>query len=100
MKRALLLVTLMTACGDDPPKKYPTFQECFDDKVDRQMRIPLESIVECCLDHDIGGGKPPHCGADDAECINYLTTNLNQTDADITLQTQACSVYVTMKAGS
>ena len=39
MKRVLLVlaVILVAACGDDPPKKYPTYQECFDDKVDRSI---------------------------------------------------------------
>jgi hypothetical protein len=80
-------------CGDDPAKKYPTYQECFTDKFEKQMVKRIESILECCLDHEIAGAKPPICGADAPACINYLTANLSQNDADIVVQTDACSQY-------
>ena len=96
--RGLLLALLLVGCSDDPPKKYMLYQACYDDKVDVQMKEKIESIVACCLEHEIGGAMPPICGADDAECINYLTANLSGVDADITAKMQACSKYVAEKA--
>src|SRR5688572_20706097 len=95
--RALWIVFLI-ACGGGDAKKYASYQECFDDKTEKQDKMPVESIVSCCLDHEIGGMKPPLCGADQAECINYLTANVSQTDADITVKTDGCAAYVAEKA--
>ena len=50
------------------------------------------------LEKKVGGGEPPHCGDAESDCINYLTTNLKQTDADITVQQMACAAYVAEKA--
>ena len=97
--RALLVVVLLVAgCGGSDPKKYTTYQECFDDKTEKDMKTAIEGIVQCCLDHEIGGAKPPLCGNDQAECINYLTANVSQTDADITVKTDGCAAYVAEKA--
>lgn len=99
MKRALILASLLlAACGEDAPKSYRSYQECFDDKFDKQKKSTTESIVQCCLDHSVGSGtEPPNCGNDDPACINYLTANLSQNDADITAQTTACSAYINEK---
>ena len=98
MRALCLAAVLLAACGEDSPKSYRSYQECFDDKFDRQHKMTTESILECCLDHSVGtGSKPPNCGNDDAECINYLTANLSQNDADITIQTTACSAYIAEK---
>jgi hypothetical protein len=97
MRVPILAILLLAACSDPAAKKYTTYQECFDDKFDRQMVKTIESIVECCLDHEIGGAKPPICGADEPECINYLTANLSQNDADIVVQTDACAQYLSEK---
>lgn len=91
--RAIVLV-LLVACGGSDPKKYASYQECFDDKTEKQNKTAVEGIVECCLDHEIGGAKPPLCGADQPECINYLTANVSQNDADITVKTDGCAAYV------
>lgn len=95
--RALLLV-LLVACGGGDAKQYTTYQECFDDKTEKEDKTAVEGIVQCCLDHEIGGAKPPLCGADQAECINYLTANVSQTDADITVKMEGCTAYVAEKA--
>src|SRR5204863_6193960 len=95
---ASILVGMLAGCGDDPPKQYATYQDCFDDKFHDDMKPIVESIVTCCTDHEIGGMKGPVCGDVDADCINYLTANLKQTDADITVTTEACRVYVSEKA--
>jgi len=96
--RALLLasVVLVAACGDDPPKKYDTYQLCFDDKKKQDIETP-EAIVRCCLDHEIMGMEPPVCGNNDPECINFLTANLKQTDADISTQQASCTMYIAEK---
>ena len=93
---ALASLVLVAACGDDPPKKYTTYQACFDDVI-KQDLTNVETIVKCCIDHEIGGMKGPVCGATDADCINFLTANLKQTDADITTQMQACTDYLAQK---
>lgn len=96
--RGLLIATLLLgACSSDSSKSYETYQACFDDVI-KSKPMKTETIVECCLERDIGGGKPPHCGDAEPDCINYLTTNLKQTDADITVQQEACAAYVAEKA--
>ena len=97
MRAMMLLAALLLGCSDAPAKKYTNYQECFDDKVDRQMRDKVETIVQCCIDHELTSGKPPHCGADESECINYLTNNLDSIDADIQLKMQGCAAYVAEK---
>ena len=95
--RGLLIATLLlAACGGDSAKTYETYQACFDDLI--KTKPKTETIVECCLEKDVGGGMPPHCGDAEPDCINYLTTNLKQTDADITAKQEACAAYVAEKA--
>jgi hypothetical protein len=99
MRTIVLAASLvLVGCGDDPPKKYDSYQECFDDKVTKNMEPKIESIVSCCIDHEIDNAAGPVCGAEESDCINYLTLSLKQTDADITIQTEACAAYVAAKA--
>lgn len=96
MHRTLLLATLMlgfVGCGEDEPEGFATYQECFDDKHDFGMGIAVpDSIIECCLMHPIDGVMPA-CGESQPDCINYLTNNLNQTDATPAEVQDACAVY-------
>ena len=97
MRGLLLSLVFVAACGGDSAKKYDTYQACFDDVI-KQDKTNIQTIVACCLDYEIGGMKGPLCGDADPDCINYLTANLKQTDADITVKQQACSAYVAEKA--
>lgn len=98
--RGLLLASLVlvAACGDDPPKKYSSYQLCFDDVKNNESLEAPETIVKCCLEHEVMGMPAPVCGATEPDCINYLTANLKQTDADITVKMQACADYVAQKS--
>jgi hypothetical protein len=82
------------ACGTDPPASFPTYQACFDDHAMVEMLPVQEAIVVCCIDHPIAGLKPA-CGATKADCINYLTANLNQTSASTVDVMDACTDYIT-----
>ncbi len=97
--RALLvsLLFVVAACGGDSAKTYDTYQACFDD-VFKTGKTNIQTIVQCCIDEEVGGMKGPLCGDADPDCINYLTANLKQTDADITAKQQACADYVAEKA--
>ncbi|MDQ3336747.1 MAG: hypothetical protein M4D80_16390 [Myxococcota bacterium] len=94
---SLTLLLLGAACGGGESKTYDTYQACFDDVL-KQGKTNVETIVECCIDKEIGGMKGPLCGADEPACINFLTSNIRQTDADITVKQQACQSYVVEKA--
>lgn len=94
---ASLVVCLLAACGDEAAKQYSTYQLCFDDVI-KQDKTNVETIVKCCIEHEIAGEPGPVCGNDESNCINYLTANLKQTDADITVKTEACGAYVAAKA--
>ena len=97
MRALLVSLVFVAACGGGSSKKYDTYQACFDDVI-KQDKTNVETIVECCIDKQIAGMDGPLCGADEPECINYLTTNIKQTDADITVKQQACAAYVAEKA--
>lgn len=89
--------TASVGCGgDSAPEAYPTYQECFDDHVMKESLPVKESIVICCLEHPINGVVPA-CGAIKADCINYLTANLNQTSASTVEVSDACADYITQK---
>jgi hypothetical protein len=96
LHRTLLLATLMlgfVGCGEDEPEAFPSYQECFDEFHDfgRGLSVP-DSIIECCLSHPINGAMPA-CGANQPDCINYLTNNLKQTDASTVEVMETCGVY-------
>lgn len=97
LHRMVLLATLVlgsgAGCGEDPPKGFATYQECFDEYHDFGMGLGInESILECCLSHPIDDVMPA-CGGSAPDCINYLTANLNQTSASTTEKMDACGTY-------
>jgi hypothetical protein len=91
-----LLLIGSVGCKDDPEEAYATYQECFDDHTMVETLPAQEAIVVCCLEHPINGISPA-CGDIKADCINYLTINLNQTSASTTTVMDACADYVTQK---
>lgn len=95
LQRTLLLATLVLGfgCGEEGPESFATYQECFDDLWDNGMGLPVsETLLECCLSHPINDVMPA-CGATAPDCINYLTNNLNQTNASTVEVMEGCSVY-------
>jgi hypothetical protein len=100
MKLAAAAFTLLligtVGCKDDPIEAYATYQECFDEHTTKEMLPTKETIVVCCLEHPINGISPA-CGDIKADCINYLTANLNQTSASTTDVMDACADYVSQK---
>ena len=106
MRRLLLAVVLLvvSACSGDSVTSYPDYQTCFDDVTSKtDMPIVTETLVECCLDHPINGITPA-CKDTEADCINFLTNNVKQTDAGIGDIMTACSAYISelsmMNSGS
>lgn len=95
---ALASFVLLAACGGDSEKTYDTYQLCFDDLTEKQDETVTEAIVRCCIDYDVMGATKPVCGDVQSDCINYLTANLSQTDADIAIQTNACNKYLEERA--
>lgn len=95
MKTFLCLVLAGVGCKDDATGTEPfdTYQLCFDKLTEQDMRPVLESIVECCIDHPIGGVAPV-CGGTQPDCINYLTANLLQTDASTVEVMEGCQLYI------
>ena len=102
MKLAVVLSSLVVlgsiGCDHDHEHSaFPTFQECFDEHTMKESLPKIEAIVVCCLDHPINGVSPA-CGDIKADCINYLTANLNQTSADTVEVMDACTEYVSQKS--
>jgi hypothetical protein len=89
---ALVALPLGIACSPDTPQAYPSYQECFDDRVLVLMDPVEEGIVTCCLDHEING-VAPSCGADQNACVSFLTNNLFPASADTTQVRNACIEY-------
>ena len=87
------MVILGSACGDDPPESFPTYQACFDSRTMEAAQLVPDAIVMCCLDHPIGG-MTSACGTTTPDCINYLTNNLNQTSASEIEKMDACGAYI------
>ena len=98
MKHAVMMAVAVSAalcgCGEDEPESKATFQVCFDDLPDGDPAI--DKILDCCLDTVIAG-KRYACGTTSAECINYLTANLNQTAAGVPEVQSACDMYADMR---
>jgi hypothetical protein len=91
---AVAAVTSVVGCESDETPGAATYQECFDDRPD--SATAQDKVVDCCLDFVIGGLRYA-CGTTTAECINYLTANLNQTDIDQPGKQAACEMYVDMR---
>lgn len=98
MRRILLVLVLVSACKDDPVQGFDTYQACFDDHTTGGEMLPtIEAIVSCCLEHPINGVSPA-CKDTVPSCINFLTDNLNQTDASTVDEMDACQMYVDQMA--
>ena len=101
----LLAVVLLvvSACSGDSVTSYPDYQTCFDDVTSKtDMPVVTETLLECCIDHPINGITPA-CKDTEADCINFLTNNVKQTDAGIGDIMTACAAYVdelSMMSGS
>ena len=94
MRNLLLLALLATACkSDSGTEPFDTYQLCFDQLTEVDMREVVDSIVECCLDHPIDGVKPV-CRDTVPDCINFLTANLLQTDASTVEVMEGCEEYI------
>lgn len=94
---AAMVILGSAACGgDDPPEAFPTYQACFDNRTMEAAVLVPDAIVECCLDHPIGG-LTFACGTTTPDCINYLTINLNQTSASEIEKMDSCAAYVREK---
>ena len=92
----VVMVILASACGEDPPEAFPTYQACFDSRTMEAAQLVPDAIVMCCLDHPIAG-MTSSCGATTPDCINYLTTALNQTSASTIEKMDGCAAYVRQK---
>ncbi|MEJ7602436.1 MAG: hypothetical protein WKG01_31380 [Kofleriaceae bacterium] len=94
MRSTILFAALvLAACGDDPPKSYDTYQDCFDDQTLYDMMPVQESIVACCFDHPIDGNRPV-CQGTVPDCINFLTINLSQVSASPGEVRASCEEYI------
>jgi hypothetical protein len=94
MRRLIVLLLLvLVGCGDDPPEAFDTYQLCFNKVNESNGQRVLDSIVECCIEHPIAGVAPV-CKDTVADCINYLTANLNQMDASTVDVMNACAAYI------
>jgi hypothetical protein len=86
---------LLASCGTETTSSFETYQDCFDDLTDNGGREVVDAIVQCCLDHPVGGDTEV-CGDTMSDCVNYLTDNLSQFDADIGQRMEACTVVEDM----
>jgi len=98
MRRLLLTLIVVSACKSDPIESYPDYQSCFDDVTTKtNMPVVVDTLVECCLDHPIDGVKPA-CKDTVADCINFLTNAVKQTDASTVDIMDACMSYIDMQS--
>jgi hypothetical protein len=93
-----LISCLAAACGhDDGEEAYDTFADCYTDHHEVEALTVSESIVVCCLDHDIGGAAHGTvCGAAAADCVTYITANT--TGPTSTEISAACDDYIVQKS--
>lgn len=91
-----MAVALATSvgCESEEPPSAATFQDCFDDRPDADPA--QDKVMDCCLDFIIGGLRYA-CGETTADCINYVTANLDQTDIDQPGKQAACEMYIDMR---
>jgi hypothetical protein len=95
MRKALLALVLLlpVGCKDAAKESYDTLQDCFTDHVEGESLPVVEALVVCCIDHPIMGVNPS-CGETEADCINHLTDEINQTEASTVDIMDACADYV------
>jgi hypothetical protein len=91
---AVVAATSVVGCESDEVPSAATYQECFDDRPDNAA--PQDKVVDCCLDFIIGGLRYA-CGITTADCINYVTASLDQTDIDQPGMRAACEMYADMR---
>ncbi|MEO8700599.1 MAG: hypothetical protein ABI867_11175 [Kofleriaceae bacterium] len=94
MKATLFALLVLAACKDTSgTEPFETYQLCFDEQTEKQLKPVVDSLVECCLEHAIDGVKPV-CKDTMPDCINYLTANVLQTDASTTEISEGCTEYL------
>lgn len=89
------MVLSVAACGgsDDNVETFATYQDCFDDQFDRDGKEAVVSMVECCLDAEVGGVLPV-CRDTEPDCVNFITNNLANNLVGIGEITEACQQYI------
>jgi len=96
MRRILLALLLVAGCKEDAEESFETLQDCFIDHVEEEALPVIEAVVVCCLDHPIMG-EAPSCGDTEADCINHLTNEIEQTDISIGEIMDSCAEYIEQK---
>jgi len=92
----MLALLLFVGCKEDPEESYDTLQDCFIDHTEEESLPVVEALVVCCLDHPIMG-VAPSCTDTEADCINLLTNEIDQTDASTVEIMDACAEYIDQK---
>jgi hypothetical protein len=69
-------------------------QECFVEHHEDEGLSVNESIVVCCLDHVIAGHTEV-CGATAAECVTYVSAELDDASATTAEIDASCQTYET-----
>jgi hypothetical protein len=94
----IALVSCLAACGHDhAAEPFDTFSDCYTDHHDVEALTVSESIVVCCLDHDIGGAAHGTvCGTTAADCVTYITANT--TGPTSTEIMSSCDEYIVQKS--
>jgi hypothetical protein len=96
MRRTVLALRLDVGCKDDAEESYDTLQDCYIEHVEDEMLPAVEAAVVCCLDHPIMG-EAPSCGDTEADCINHLTDEIEQTDISVVEIQDSCAEYILQK---
>jgi hypothetical protein len=100
MRRLVIGVLFVAACNSKSgTKAFDTFDDCFIEFnfVEKPPLTVVDSVVECCLNHDIAMMKQPVCGDTQPDCINFLAANLAGPNAGIQDRMDACTQYIDMR---